>query len=146
MRSLSCLPRIHIRPKGYCRHESSSLPADDAFPNIGKENAAAERPAASGARATRQQKEYQREVRRTSIVQLCIHNRIHRQEQLRQLGCPAAKRSLSRPVRQPRASRQIRPVRKWPPPRNDRRAVSPHRTRPPCPPLLLPPQTTPPLP
>src|SRR3982074_122182 len=29
MRSLPCLPRIHIQPGRYCGHESRSLPADD---------------------------------------------------------------------------------------------------------------------
>jgi hypothetical protein len=41
-------------------------------------------------------------------VQLAICNRLYWQEQPRQLGRPATKRSLWRPVRRPRASRQIR--------------------------------------
>ena len=62
---------------------------------------------ASGARAARPEKEYQREARRTSIVQFYIYNRLHWQEQARQLGRPGTERSLRRPVHQPRASRQV---------------------------------------
>ena len=60
-----------------------------------------------GTRLIRLQKEYQREARRTSIVQFYIYNRLHWQEQARQLGRPGTERSLRRPVHQPRASRQV---------------------------------------
>ena len=69
-------------------------------------------------------KEYQREARRTSIVQFRIVNRLHRQGQGRPLGCPGTKRPLWRPVRQPCPSRQIRAVRERPSSRDDRRAVA----------------------
>src|SRR5712664_1444713 len=82
-----------------------------------------------GACVTRHQKEYQREARRTSIVQFYLYDRLYWQEQPRQLGRPGTERTLWRPVRQPRPSRQVRAFRERPSPRNNRRAVARNRAR-----------------
>ena len=88
MRSPPCRPRIHIRPGRYWAHELSRLPTAKTIRTFAHENTATDESAAPEARATRHQKDYQREARRTSIVQLAICHRLHRQEQPRPTGSP----------------------------------------------------------
>ena len=124
MRSPSRRSRFHIRPEDIGRHKSSRLPRHDSHPQHShSNNIATDAVAASGsARLTTGRNTNVKLVEPPSCSSASAIVFIGKNSR-GQVGRPGTERSVWRPVRQPRGSRQICAVRERPSSRNHRRTA-----------------------